>query len=255
GCYSSGPIAKFLNLMPYCIINREQLKGGLLIAEATGVSDTAQGAFARSSGYGFLKYIYVFCMNNIRCNDTPGIWTNEQVEAWKPIVDGVHVKGGTFSCQIWHVGRVSNSSMFMTSNTNLFSKLNLFSLMGRLQFSSTDKPLKPYVRANGVDVATCTPPRRLQTHEIPLVINDFRELLEMHLKLDLMVLKSMELTINDLTDKYGGSVQAVVDEIGADKAGIRRLSPFASYSKAPDSNPEALGLYMTSALNKFGILY
>jgi 12-oxophytodienoic acid reductase len=71
--------------------------------------------------------------------------------------------------------------------------------------------------------------------------------------------------VNDRTDKYGGSlenrcrfalevVQAVVDEIGADKVGIR-LSPFASYSEAPDSNPEALGLYMANALDKFGILY
>jgi len=52
-----------------------------------------------------------------RYKDTPGIWTNEQVEAWKPIVDGVHQKGGIFFCQIWHVGRVSNSSMFMTSRS------------------------------------------------------------------------------------------------------------------------------------------
>ena len=70
--------------------------------------------------------------------------------------------------------------------------------------------------------------------------------------------------VNDRTDKYGGSlenrcrfalevVQAVVDEIGADKVGIR-LSPFASYSEAADSNPEALGLYMANALNKFGIV-
>uniref|UniRef100_A0A0E0H1C1 NADH:flavin oxidoreductase/NADH oxidase N-terminal domain-containing protein n=1 Tax=Oryza nivara TaxID=4536 RepID=A0A0E0H1C1_ORYNI len=71
--------------------------------------------------------------------------------------------------------------------------------------------------------------------------------------------------VNDRSDKYGGSlenrcrfalevVQAVTDEIGADKVGIR-LSPFASYSEAADSNPEALGLYMANALNKFGILY
>ncbi|OAY63866.1 putative 12-oxophytodienoate reductase 4 [Ananas comosus] len=59
-------------------------QGGLLITEATGVSDTAQGY-----------------------PDTPGIWTKEQVEAWKPIVDAVHKKGGVFFCQIWHVGRVS----------------------------------------------------------------------------------------------------------------------------------------------------
>ncbi|AES93719.2 12-oxophytodienoate reductase-like protein [Medicago truncatula] len=61
-------------------------KGGLLIAEATGVSDTAQGY-----------------------PNTPGIWTKEHVEAWKPIVNAVHDKGGIFFCQIWHAGRVSNS--------------------------------------------------------------------------------------------------------------------------------------------------
>ena len=71
--------------------------------------------------------------------------------------------------------------------------------------------------------------------------------------------------MNNRTDKYGGSlenrcrfaleiVEAIVDEIGADKVGMR-LSPFASYSEAGDSNPEALGLYMAKALNKLGILY
>ena len=44
-----------------------------------------------------------------RYTDTPGIWTKEQVEAWKPIVNAVHAKGGIFFCQIWHVGRASNT--------------------------------------------------------------------------------------------------------------------------------------------------
>ncbi|WVZ51162.1 LOW QUALITY PROTEIN: hypothetical protein U9M48_002329 [Paspalum notatum var. saurae] len=208
----SGLMAKFLNLMPYCIINREQLKGGLLIAEATGVSDTAQGY-----------------------NDTPGIWTNEQVEAWKPIVDA-------------------------------------FQPNGQAPISSADKPLKPQVRANGIDVATFTPPIRLQTDEIPLVINDFRVAARNALESGFDVVEIhgahgylIDDKVNDRTDKYGGSlenhcrfalgvVQVVVDEIGVDKVGIR-LSPFASYSEAQDSNPEALGLYMANALNKFGILY
>ncbi|KAL5675886.1 hypothetical protein ACJX0J_012017, partial [Zea mays] len=123
---------------PHAILYYQQraTKGGLLIAEATGVSDTAQGY-----------------------KDTPGIWTHEQVEAWKPIVDGVHQKGGIFFCQIWHVGRVSNST---------------FQPNGQAPISSTDKPLKPQVRANGIDVATFAVPRRLETDEIPLVVNDFR---------------------------------------------------------------------------------
>ncbi|CAI0421960.1 unnamed protein product [Linum tenue] len=73
---------------PHAILYYSQrtTKGGLLIAEATAVSDTAQGY-----------------------KDAPGIWTEEQVEAWKPIVDAVHAKGGIFFCQLWHVGRVSNA--------------------------------------------------------------------------------------------------------------------------------------------------
>ena len=43
-----------------------------------------------------------------RYSDTPGIWTEEHVEAWKPIVNGVHEKGGVFFCQIWHTGRASH---------------------------------------------------------------------------------------------------------------------------------------------------
>jgi 2,4-dienoyl-CoA reductase-like NADH-dependent reductase (Old Yellow Enzyme family) len=79
---------------PHAVLyySQRSSKGGLLIAEATGVSDTAQGY-----------------------PDTPGIWTKEQVEAWKPIVDAVHAKGSTFFCQIWHVGRVSNSGMYFSS--------------------------------------------------------------------------------------------------------------------------------------------
>jgi 2,4-dienoyl-CoA reductase-like NADH-dependent reductase (Old Yellow Enzyme family) len=62
--------------------------GCLLISEATGISESA-------SGY--------------PC--TPGIWSQEQIEAWKPVVKAVHDKGGYFFCQIWHAGRVSHTGM------------------------------------------------------------------------------------------------------------------------------------------------
>ncbi|KAJ0795470.1 putative 12-oxophytodienoate reductase [Helianthus annuus] len=58
-------------------------KGGFLIAEAAGVSDISQTS-----------------------PEMPGIWTKEQVEGWKPIVDAVQAKGGIFFCQLIHVGRV-----------------------------------------------------------------------------------------------------------------------------------------------------
>ncbi|XP_071725177.1 12-oxophytodienoate reductase 1-like [Rutidosis leptorrhynchoides] len=221
---------------PHAILYYSQrtTKGGLLISEATGVSDTSQGY-----------------------PDTPGIWTKEQVEAWKPIVDAVHAKGGIFFCQIWNVGRG-------------------FQPNGQAPISSTDKGLTPQIRSNGFNLAQLTNPRRLTTEEIPLVVNDFRlaarnaieagfDGVEIHGAHGYLIDQFLKDGVNDRTDQYGGSlenrcrfaleiVEAVVNEIGADKVGIR-LSPFADYAEAGDSNPEALGLYLAESLNKYGLAY
>ena len=71
--------------------------------------------------------------------------------------------------------------------------------------------------------------------------------------------------VNDRTDEYGGSlenrcrfaleiVNAVAEEVGANRVGIR-LSPFADYAGAEDSDPETLALFMAESLNKYQILY
>lgn len=71
--------------------------------------------------------------------------------------------------------------------------------------------------------------------------------------------------VNDRTDEYGGSLEkrcrfalevaeAVANEIGADRVGMR-LSPFANFMETGDSNPDALGLYMADALDKYGLVY
>ncbi|XP_043721695.1 putative 12-oxophytodienoate reductase 11 isoform X11 [Telopea speciosissima] len=225
-------VRSFNNLpQPHAILYYSQrtTKGGLLISEATGVSDTCQG------------------VPNI-----PGIWTKEQLEAWKPIVDAVHAKGGVFFCQIWHVGRASNSDFLPNGQTPI---------------SSTDKALTG---------AEFTPPRRLRTDEIPQIVNDFRvaarnaieagfDGVEIHGANGYLLEQFMKDQVNDRTDEYGGTLQnrcrfplevveAVVKEIGADKVGIR-LSPFSEYLESGDSNPEALGLYMAESLNKYRILY
>ncbi|KAL2529323.1 12-oxophytodienoate reductase 2 [Forsythia ovata] len=71
--------------------------------------------------------------------------------------------------------------------------------------------------------------------------------------------------INDRTDEYGGSlenrcrfalelIEAVSNEIGANRVGMR-LSPYADCNESPDSNRDALGLYMANSLNKYNIIY
>lgn len=88
---------------------------------------------------------------------------------------------------------------------------------------------------------------------------------EVHAAHGYLIDQFMKDQVNDRDDEYGGSlenrcrfalevVEAVANEIGADRVGVR-LSPFADYMGSGDSDPEALGLYMATSLNKYGILY
>ncbi|KAK9044792.1 hypothetical protein V6N11_058684 [Hibiscus sabdariffa] len=213
-------------------------KGGLIISEATVISEAARGY-----------------------KDTPGIWSKEQVEAWKPIVDAVHAKGGIFFCQIWHVGRASTYE---------------YQPNGQAPISSTSNELKPQLQANADELAKFSPPKRLTTDEIPQVVDQYRlaarnameagfDGVEIHGAHGYLLDQFMKDHINDRTDQYGGSlenrcrfalevVETVANEIGADRVGLR-LSPYADYLDSGDSNPTALGVYMAESLNKYGILY
>ena len=203
---------------PHAILHYSQrtTKGGLLIAEATVISDTAIGYIIISV---FIFSLIFWCMANINADmyilviykndywrypNVPGIWKNEQVEAWKPIVDAVHAKGGIFVSQIWHTGRVSNTGnmfhwlfpfrnkleltvtiadlifkvrtilgRFCNLNVKLISSVNWslvgFQPNGQAPISCTDKSIG--ASNNG---SHYSPPRRLSTEEIPQIINDFR---------------------------------------------------------------------------------
>ncbi|KAG2556512.1 12-oxophytodienoate reductase 1-like [Panicum virgatum] len=209
--------------------------GGLLISEATVVSATAQGF-----------------------KNCPGIWTREQVEAWKPIVDAVHRKGALFFCQIVHAGRVST---------------NDFQPDGQAPISSTDKPISPNTETGMV----YSKPRRLRADEIPGVVDEFRRAarnameagfdgVEIHGAHGYLLEQFMKDSANDRNDEYGGSVEnrcrfvvevvdAVVREIGAHCVGIR-LSPFIDFNGCVDSDPVALGDHMVRQLNRYdGFLY
>ncbi len=64
---------------------RQRASAGLILSEATSIDP---------SGVGY--------------PDTPGIWSQEQVDGWKLVTDAVHDAGGTILLQLWHVGRVSD---------------------------------------------------------------------------------------------------------------------------------------------------
>ncbi|KQJ81455.1 putative 12-oxophytodienoate reductase 4 [Brachypodium distachyon] len=211
--------------------------GGLLLTEATGVSATAQGY-----------------------RDTPGVWTPEQVEAWKPVVDAVHAKGARIFCQLWHVGRVSSFE---------------FQPGGAAPVSSTERQVGPQVRHDG-SLEEFSPPRRLAAEEIPGVVDDFRNAarnaiqagfdgVEIHGGNGYLIEQFLKDSANDRTDEYGGILQnrcrfalevvdAVAKEVGGHRVGIR-LSPFMDYMDCHDSDPHALALHLATELNGHGILY
>src|SRR6478736_3897759 len=66
----------------------QRASAGLLITEASQVSQQGQGY-----------------------QDTPGIYSREQVAGWRKITDRVHERGGRILIQIWHVGRVSHVAL------------------------------------------------------------------------------------------------------------------------------------------------
>ncbi|XP_015630712.1 LOW QUALITY PROTEIN: putative 12-oxophytodienoate reductase 9 [Oryza sativa Japonica Group] len=181
--------------------------------------------------------------------DAPGLWNQEQIEAWRPIVDAVHAKGALFFCQIWHNGRVF----------------------------STDNPVTPQVSyfGNTDDLAPAAP-QRLETGEIVQIVEDFRvaarnaikagfDGVEIHAANGHLLHQFMKASVNDRTDEYGGSVEnrcritvdamsAVAEEIGADRVGVR-LSPFADHCREEGTDPEEVALHLIGVMNGLGVLY
>ena len=42
--------------------------------------------------------------------NTPGLHSQAQIDAWKPVTAAVHAEGGIFFAQIWNTGRVSHEA-------------------------------------------------------------------------------------------------------------------------------------------------
>ncbi|XP_039045048.1 putative 12-oxophytodienoate reductase 11 isoform X2 [Hibiscus syriacus] len=169
--------------------------------------------------------------------------------------------------------RTSRSMETYCGSCSLKLSFELLSLQpnGEAPISSTSKGITP-----GLEGRDWSPPRRIRTDEIPNIVNDYRlaarnaieagfDGVEIHGAYGNLIEQFMKDEVNDRTDRYGGSsenrcrfalevVEAVVNEIGADKVGMR-LSPYSNALEAGDSNPEALGIYMANALNQFGIVY
>ncbi|GKA25566.1 putative 12-oxophytodienoate reductase 11 [Tanacetum coccineum] len=205
---------------PHAILYYKQrtTKGGLLISEASGISETAKGL-----------------------PNTSGIWKKEHVEAWRPIVDGVHENGGVFFCQLWHSGRVSNkilSCKYMLRKADMMDLNNVPLFFNHVVLGYLDVKSQQEASFDGVEI---------------------------HGTNGYLVDQFMKDQVNDRTYQYCGSllnrcrfpleiVEAFSKEKGPQRVGIR-LSPFADYNESGDSDPHSLGIYMAESLSQLGIAY
>jgi len=215
----------------------QRASAGLIITEATQVSTLAQG--------------YV---------DTPGIFTAAQVAGWKRVTDEVHRRGGRIVVQLWHVGRVSHVSLLPPGEVPVAP-------------SAIRADTKTFTPEGYVDVSA---PRALDIAEIPAIVEDFRRAarnamsagfdgVEVHGANGYLIDQFLRDGSNRRDDAYGGSienrtrflvevVQAVADEIGADRVGVR-LSPVTPASDSHDSDPQPLFERAVERLDPIGLAY
>lgn len=214
----------------------QRASAGLIITEATQVSKQAQGY-----------------------QDTPGIYTEAQIDGWRKVTAAVHEKGGRIVMQLWHVGRVSH--------------VDLLGGVAPVAPSAIRAATKTFVNNGFADVSE---PRALELDELPGIIDDFRKAaanaikagfdgVEVHGANGYLLEQFAKDGANVRTDAYGGSVEnrarlmlevtaAVAKEIGQERTGIR-LSPVSPANGISASDPQAQYDYIVDQLEALGIAY
>lgn len=200
--------------------------------------------------------------------DTPGLHTEEQVHAWKTVTDAVHAVGGHIVVQLWHVGRVSHTSLQPNGQAPVAP-------------SATRANAKTYIftEQNGQKMGTfveTSEPRELRLDELPGIVQAYRDAarralqagfdgIEIHGANGYLLDQFLRRGSNHRTDAYGGTIEnrarlllevmrAVCDEIGADRVGLR-LSPVTAANDAQDDDPQPLFEHVARQLAPLGLAY
>ncbi|WP_024646028.1 alkene reductase [Pseudomonas syringae] len=215
----------------------QRASAGLIITEATQISAQAQGY-----------------------QDTPGLYTPEQIAGWRNVTDAVHAEGGRIFVQLWHVGRVSHVDLQPNGEAPVAP-------------SAIRAQTKTFVNNGFADVSE---PRALELEELPGIVNDFRQAaanaitagfdgVEIHGANGYLLDQFIKDNANLRTDAYGGSIEnrarlllevtaAVAKEIGAHRTGVR-ISPVSPANGVSSGDPQAQFDYIADQLSELGIAF
>lgn len=204
---------------------------------------------------------------------TPGIHSAEQILGWRKVTDAVHAEGGTIFAQLWHVGRVSHTSLQPNG----------------------EAPVAPSaIPAEGVSVfietgpgtgalAPPSMPRALTTAEVKELVQLYAQAarnaldagfdgVEIHSANGYLINQFISAHSNQRDDEYGGSlqnrlcflrevIQAVAAVVGKDRLGVRFAPLFASTDEARvylglvEENPHETYVEAVKVLEEVGIAY
>ena len=221
----------------------QRASAGLLVSEGTPISQQGQG--------------YA---------DVPGLYLPEQLEGWKRVTQAVHARGGKIVAQLWHVGRVSHTSLQPGGAAPVAP-------------SAVTAQSKTYL----IDAATgqggffpTSTPRALDAEELPGIVQAYANAarnavqagfdgVEIHGANGYLLDQFLKDGANQRTDAWGGSVenrarllvqvvQAVADAIGAGKTGLR-LSPVTPANDISDSQPQPLFEHVARQLAPLGLAF
>ena len=214
----------------------QRASAGLIISEATGISQQGLG------------WPYA-----------PGLWSEAQVEAWRPVTAAVHAAGGRIVAQLWHMGRIVHPSF-----------------IGGEQPVSASATTAPDAAHTYDGKQPYTEARALRVDEIPALLEDYRRAarnamaagfdgVQVHAANGYLIDQFLRDGSNHRDDAYGGSIdnrtrllrevaQAVVDTVGAERTGVR-LSPNGAIQGVDDSEAPSLFVAAAAALSDVGVAF
>ena len=216
---------------------RQRSGAGLLITEATTISESANG-----------------------WNQSPGIYTDEMVDGWKLTTDAVHQAGGLVFLQLWHCGRASHSSFHNGQPSVAPSAIKM-----NEEYIHTPQGKQPHET-----------PRALETAEIPALVEDYRQAaqrardagfdgVEVHSANGYLIDTFLQSKTNKREDEYGGSVEnryrfldevlkAVTSVWPANRVGVR-LSPNGVFNDMGSTDYREQFTYVAKQLDKLDLAY
>jgi N-ethylmaleimide reductase len=220
----------------------QRATAGLIITEATAITQQAQGY-----------------------SDVPGLYGTEQFDEWKKVTHDVHAAGGCIVVQLWHVGRVSHTSLQPDNGAPVAPS------------AITAKTKTVLIQDGKAVFVETSAPRALKAEELPTLVHSYQTAarnaveiagfdgVEIHAANGYLLDQFLKSGSNHRKDDYGGSIKnrarlllevtrAVTAAVGGGRTGIR-LSPVTPANDAFDADPQPLFDYVVRELASLNLAY